>query len=120
MDKSIVDNFMVEMGNLLKSAKDFTVEQAPQVAKEILHYNLASCIVWLILGIAGGIATWKFCMWIAKKGEDDSDYNGFYMLAAIPAIVSMLILESNAMEIVKIYLAPRLYLIEYFADLVKK
>jgi len=123
MSQEILNKFLTEMGELLKSAKDFTVDQAPQVAKEILRYNLASSVAYFLLGVALLVAAAKTFKVLRKFQDDAGDYDvlpifawGAYILSIIAGVCMFF---CNLSSILKITLAPRLYLIEYFAALVR-
>lgn len=80
MDKEILNKFLTEMGDLLKTAKDFTVEQAPQVVKEVLKYNAVVDMMWIVIGLAACFVSYRFFKHIRALVADDSDWAPMYIL----------------------------------------
>lgn len=111
---------MLKEGALL--AGDFAKEQTPLLLQEILKYNF-----WLnIATIAGGliwlIATFFFCKWATKKMQDAYTEEGYVVgiiISALGSIFSIVAIVCSTVEALQIYLAPRLYLLEYFGNLLK-
>jgi uncharacterized Tic20 family protein len=118
MDKTILDNFLVEMIELLRTAKDFTLEQAPQVAREFLHYHAILSLVWILVGFIGILFSFKFKNKTDEYVKKDPTNFPFYLFVAIPFLLSSALTLLNVMNLVEIELAPRTYLIEYVSSLV--
>ena len=118
MDKEILNKFLVEMAELLKSAKDFTIEQAPQVAREVLHYRLASSLLAFAVGLAVFLCSILFFKHVQNMMKEDNDWAPMHILSCSFLGGSAIFVLENLDSIIKISLAPRLFLIEYFASLV--
>lgn len=106
---------------------DFTMEQAPQVVKEFLVIRAVSSVRWLIVWalVATGLFYVAKC---ARKhslaSKNDSEEQAFawganWILSIIACIILIMSLSLNGMNIAKITLAPRVYLIEYVVDTFK-
>ena len=120
-------------GNVMDKAVDMVIEQTPILVQEILHwyfaYNLIICIT-SILGI--GLIIWlnvKQYNWVKKQSELPSKqqsevYNCWTDGVFISNIFQIIPIGFMASMInltwLKIIIAPRLWLIEYAANLIHK
>ncbi len=119
MTQEILNKFLSEMLGLLKETKDFAMEQIPQVAKEVLHYNLAVSILWtLVFGATFGMFVF-FMTKIVKVVKEDGEYLPLLFFNGVPMLIFALLTLEKVTDVIKIYLAPRLYLIEYLSNLLK-
>lgn len=126
----------------LRSTEGFVAEQAPDICSQILNYNMIVCVFWTI--ITALIIAWiikQFKNLNRIKEIEDMDYDdrkkakypkfAFFsgdvigIDATVAISVSLLIigiftfigLVCAAENIVQILVAPKVYLIEYFANL---
>lgn len=109
------------MSEILKSTKDFTAQQAPELMKEILHYKLAGNALEIIIGLIIGLIAYRVHVWILNRLKEES-YSEAVMLyfGVVPtAIVSFICILDGIYDFMQILLAPRMFLIEYFAHLVR-
>lgn len=119
MKQQIIDQFVISMLELLKTTKDFVVSQAPDVVREILVYSLWNSLLWASLNLIGVIIAIYFYKKVSKaKCTDDRSLGGF--ISAVIGIVFFMGFVSNLNYVAKIKLAPKLFLIEYLSELVKK
>lgn len=128
MDTAIIldrlNNSLAEAGTWLEGTKDFAVEQTPLVIKEVLYWGFAvETFEFLIsLGIlVFGIVLVKRAKtlgWYTKaENYDGESYAialfGSWTTVVMGAVASVI----NALDPIKVVVAPRLYLIEYFREL---
>lgn len=117
-----IEKFIEEMTTILKSGKDFVVEQAPDIFKQVLHYKLAVSITWVVILIFGFSACWKIHKWIMEEDEGFSVLNdrfGGYIVIGIFGVIGGVGLICNLDTVFEILFAPKIYLIEYFSGLVR-
>ena len=117
--------YLTALESLLKDGKDLAIEQAPEVAKEILRYSMASCSAWALFEIACCYVIYRIGVkaYLAMK-EDTNDA----LLSAFPPMLIGGLLFSvfalaafmNVDQFCKAYFAPRLYVIDYLRSEVKK
>lgn len=121
-------------GNVIDKAVDMVQEQAPLLVHEVLQwyftYNLIMFIIALTIVLALIIINYKHAKWTLAQGKlptnDQSDFYNeegwimfrFFGTAAqiIPFIIAWNLFN---LDWLKIWIAPRLWLIEYTAQLVK-
>lgn len=96
-------------------AKEFVLEQAPDVVQQLIYWEIASglmwCGFWLLLG--GFIASLLF---VLARATDDSDC---YFMGVIAFILSMFAAWVPLASALKAWVAPKVFLIEYAASLVR-
>lgn len=105
---------------------DFTMEQAPLVVREFLHWKLAEAIIYFLAwSVPAGIL---FAIYRAMKRKsldpaiptsdkyktDQSDYGVLKWIFLTVSLVALTFnLTTNGMAVTKICVAPRVYMIEY-------
>jgi len=98
---------------------DFTMEQAPLVVKEFLMWRFTKAIIWFVVfSIVGGLLFYAARQIKLYAGTVPSyvasDAHGMkWVVRSIACAILLINFGVNAMEIAKISVAPRVYLIEY-------
>lgn len=108
---------------------DFTMEQAPLVVSEFLHWRMAESIIYAIIWLIPAMLFIYFARRCRIRSEsadvpnndshntDKGDYTGFkWLFRIVGALIIMIVLATNGMTITKIVVAPRVYLLEYVVD----
>lgn len=111
----------------ITSAVDFTMEQAPLVVREFLHWKLAEAILWSIIAIVIFTVVYivfkrirNFALNLMQGSEDrDIILTVAWFTRIVATVALMIMLSVQAMHIVKITVAPRVYLIEYVVHAVQ-
>jgi hypothetical protein len=121
-------------GNVIDKSVDMVMEQAPILVKEVLQWYFAYNLIQLIMGLVIMLSVFGYWYSQIKLGvaqsklqhKDRSIYFtseghelGRYALNVfmiIPFFVSMFMIN---LEWLKIWIAPRLWLIEYTSQLIK-
>lgn len=106
---------------------EFSKQQLPEVLKQLLIWEFTySLCTWLItFGVVLGYIWWmsiKWTWWIKNKTTTtiatDNQYSIITFIWSIAAVVSLIMLFNN-LDWLKIWVAPKLYLLEYAASLIK-
>jgi len=99
--------------------KDFAISQAPDIVNQLLRYNF-----WLsIIGVTAGIillttAIYCFYCLITKEFDSCDNKEVFYWVAGITCgLVSIPFIICNTICLVKICVAPKLFIIQEIAML---
>lgn len=98
----------------------WTAEQIPLVVQEKLAYDFWSSAIAATLLLGLGIGAPFIGRWIAKRpgfGADDGDISYATVLASFVGVVPILVGSGYAFTVMKIYLAPRLYVLEWLRGL---
>lgn len=109
------------------AAIQFGKEQIPEVLKQLLVWNFTlSFMIWfsataIIVGYAIWMAT-KFRWWLKNQhvttSEQDSMYAIIFVIWGFISFVMVFVFWCN-LDWLKIWIAPKLYLLEYAASLIK-
>lgn len=99
------------------------VDEIPLVVQELLMWKFADSIILCL----GGILLALFWLWLYKKVYNFYSKDGDFELIHHPEITFLLftifgwipVFEMVNLDWLKIWLAPRVYLLEYAASLVK-
>jgi hypothetical protein len=111
----------------MENTVDWTVAQVPDLIHQLLMWNLAINIVWAVINtlILCGIVFLYARAWILTRNfpmDDKMLIRGFggVITGAIGSIIFYNGIMSHASEALKIYIAPKLWLLEYAVELVQK
>lgn len=123
MDSQVLNKFLTEMTDMLREAKDFSMQQIPIVAKEILSYNLMMNLIGVGLGalfvLVGIVLFIKINKTLQASNEALNDWFGLYVIPFALGLIGSLIIHAYLPTALQIYLAPRVYLLEYMSHLLK-
>ena len=125
MEKTEVLNKFVEtMLGMLQDASAFAKAEIPQVCKEIILYGRVKEAIGLLICVAVVTIAVKKAPPHFKKWSDAGSYDGEeFMVAGIGFTISGIIAAMAGLcslqNVILAWVAPRLYLIEYFKGLVK-
>lgn len=103
-------------------AYEFAQDQIPEILREVIVYNrielTASFLMFLVLaGLCAYVTTWMI-----HKMTTTNEFDGGEVMAAFPIggfIFFFTVAMNDFSDVAKVWFAPRLFLIEYIADLVK-
>lgn len=104
-------------------AIDFASSQIPDVIHQLLLWKTAEAVVYAVVS---AVILWKILS-VRKAvhevaNEDNApEWLAVYYLFGVVIVggISALVFIANVLEVLKIWIAPKLYLIEYVANLVK-
>jgi hypothetical protein len=121
MDKSsLTEQLINDLLTSLRSTKEFVLAQAPDVVKQILTWNLWVHLIWIIFGFAVGLFGVIFFGHLRKSKREGCDERFMCGIAQLAFCIAFaVIFMSNIFEVVQILVAPKLYLIEYFSNLLR-
>ena len=126
----VLNESLVSLLQTVAEAKDFTVAQAPEVLQQLLLYKtLFHGFSTLLAGLVLVVVVMLF-LWANKKNEEgETNYHvvlwqhdlepPFVLGLLISGLLGTVVFFVNGVTLLKITLAPKLYLIEYAAGLLK-
>lgn len=114
----MVNELLKELLVTIKDGKEFLTNQLPDVAVQILRFNFWHAVFIMFLGICFFVATFALLKYSRKNWKvwmDDVDALAPICSVGIGgfALVGFLFFLLSLIDILKITLAPKLYLIEY-------
>ena len=104
-----------------KNAADFAVEQAPLLVREIISYNIAINGLWVAIGVAVLFSLkplGKKAKAMIKNGDEELVIP-LCIFFGIAILFIVLFSVARLPYLLKAIFAPRLFLIEYIAQIVK-
>jgi hypothetical protein len=118
-----------KLGEILNAAQSagkeaflFTKEQVPDILQQLLMWKLAQAIFFLVIAAGLAVAAYRFYL-VFMKGLEDREEGllALGLFGGIPAAAASLIMGIiNAQTAIQIWVAPKVYLLEYAANLIKK
>jgi len=97
-------------------AIDFVAGEVPDIVHQLLMWHsIKAGIYFVVFSIIASLAAWLLV--VALKSDDE--LIGIGLSSFVVMVAFTLVAISKLMIILQIWIAPKLYLIEYAADLVK-
>ena len=104
-----------------EKAGEFIVSELPEVVGQLLAWEITWNLIWFCFGILVFILSvygnYRFFVW-AKSEDGDTEALMFMVITLIPVVIGMVFCGAN-LDWLKILIAPKVWLIEYAANLVK-
>lgn len=129
LDQALAD-ILLNVQESAGQAKDFLVSEIPEVVQELLMWTLVSSLSLAVLLIAGAVAAWKIGLPALKNKESwayDTGYGGRkeislgggFFLGGTVVYTGIIVPVSiiNIATALKVWVAPKIFLIEYAARL---
>lgn len=102
-------------------AVDFAQEQAPLVVQEFLAWNFAQATIWTIITVIGLIISGFFIKkcWDWIDDSDGGSIVGIFIGLFVFVMFTLTGLVPNVEKMVKVKVAPRVYIIEWVSGQIK-
>ena len=118
-----LEQFVQKMLTAAEQGGSWTAEQAPLVVQEWLRWQMvsaagAAAILLALCGVAAGLS--RYCVVLARRDPREAEVN--WSIAAMTAVIAVIIGLFSLIPIwrgIKVYIAPRVVVLEKFADLIK-
>ena len=103
------------------SAQDFLLAEIPEVIRQLLMWKFAESFLYFSFSLAAlGISVWAYRkLWIATKDMYEKEVARFAAGGIGGLSVLIVVVEAFSLTWLQIWIAPKVYLIEYAATLVK-
>lgn len=100
----------------MEAGGEFIIDQAPELIQQFYAWHIASNIVWVTLSLTiAGVSF--YIIRTAYKNDDDWDVeytaaawvfgSAFFVIGTVMSVI-------NILNLIKVLVAPKLYLIEHF------
>ena len=104
-----------------EAAKGFVLAELPDVVQQVLAWHFAVSLIWFVLGaVTLAFLAWA---WISPRGAYrrcvGDEFGEIFVVAGTLAGLMVGLLGVLNITWLQIWLAPKVYLIEYAASLVK-
>lgn len=112
---SMIDVTVKSMSDVIEFGK----QQIPEVIHQLLLWQLTSSLLWIAVGIVlailGGFWCRKVNQWVRQDAENAPAHIGTALVFALSAWAII----SNSLDALQIWVAPKVYLIQYAANLAR-
>ncbi|PIJ58743.1 hypothetical protein BOM23_08325 [Erwinia sp. OLMDLW33] len=121
----ILADLLQKASNGIDAAVSFSQAQIPDVIHQLLMWNFAESIIFSLTGILLFLLvqylTFRIFKYLRKEWEGDyfSDHPEVIVVFMLWLLVTLITLTLLDLSWLKIWIAPKLYLIEYASHLVK-
>lgn len=116
--QKILEDLLKKASNGIDSAVSFSQAQIPDVIQQLLMWNAVSSAGIQIICVMA-IITCVYLMIFAWNEGDDGEAVLAVLFFTVVGSIACIVVIFNNFDWLKILLAPKLYLIEYAASLVK-
>ena len=105
--------------NAIDAGVNFLSQQIPDVIHQLLLYNMVWSLIWWIAGMSGMIFSIVTAYKICKSEKWYGDELGFACMGLFFLFVMSVATFATHWDWLQIWLAPKIYLIEYATQLYK-
>jgi hypothetical protein len=118
--KGMIVKAMEASGSAIEQAVDVVQTQAPILVGEMLTWYFIYNLLLALLGLLLLFAAWKQLAWVHKKvAVDEWDVFAYFPSSIVFGVLVLIGSILFNVQWLKIWVAPRLWMIEYAASLVK-
>lgn len=128
--KQALETFVQKILSLAESSTDFAVEQIPLVVQEWLTWMAVEHAMWVVFQLSIPVAAYLLVGKVGRiiyEEEDETKDAEILAITRVIRIVAAAVLGTmfglaamwNLTVVVKVWLAPRVVVLEKFADLVR-
>lgn len=101
-------------------AVDFLSAEIPDVIKQLIQWKIAENGFLVVLALSFLILWFtKLASYLFKKAEEDEPFVFFVIGGWVLAGLSLVLVVCGSLELIQLVVAPKVWLIEYAAHLVK-
>lgn len=117
------DKLIEKLIEYLENSQDFMLEQMPEIIQQALAYNKVSamCGTGIMLGLLVAALFTAFYSWKRPALDVDGSRSSFSAISLIGSIAAIPMIFSglwiNIDKLLKIYIAPKYYLIQLFINM---
>ncbi len=120
----MMEKTLASLLEIIQETKDFTLEQLPLVAKEIINFGIADSVITIVVCLGALLASYKSIRWGIREGTKEKygfgpEHGLVCTIGSMTAAIAFLILVNSTTSLAKCVFAPRLYLIEKVSGLAK-
>ena len=105
----------------LKTGAAFTMDQAPDIVNQLLLWKFVQSLSIFILGFLGTCIAIGWGIFCLRKKDWENPFNDSWEFLALPAVLGAFPLTGMFLSTdwLQIWLAPKIYLLEYASKLLK-
>lgn len=112
-----------KVGEVTTKSIDFAIEQIPDIIHQLLYWKVAEASLYILLGFVLAYFLILVGKYVYKATKEGGDLPLFYLYFVMSSIVGGIsvgcLVFNNLLIIAQIWIAPKIYLIEYASKLIK-
>lgn len=122
--EAVLEDALIGMIDTATDAKDFLASEIPEVIGQLLMWHAAESVIFMISGVAAVYASWRVFVKARPAYQEASNgYDIWHIFAQIGHVVvgffGILAFVLHLSRFAQILIAPKLYLIEYAAQIIR-
>lgn len=123
MNEELLNEALIGLIKSVKSTKDFVLEQSPEVIQQLILWKITQASIHVFIGsvLLTILAVLTFKLFNVKHDGcrwDDNDPRWISIAPALSFIGIGFYFVTQLLFLLKIHIAPKLYIIEYITNLV--
>jgi len=103
---------------ILKGTKGFVLDQAPDSMRQVLAWQMGESIFFFVVGLAL-LSVTAVCFKKFKDFASRGDEVAPVFVGIMSSVLGLIFTCHSFLDILKIHLAPKVFLMEYFSGLLK-
>lgn len=118
-EKESLRDFLDVLTTSLEEGKGFAIEQAPLVVQELIAWWTVSLTIGLV-ALAMSTLTAMSAAWVAWRLDQRGGgpaYGAVALALVIVSVISLAMLVAVTADLLKVIYAPRIFVVEYAANL---
>jgi len=119
--KQALEQFVTKMLSAAEQGASWTADQAPLLVQEWLRWQLVNSALWALVFVAiTTLIAIRMLPW-AKRGEerDEFEFGAAWVSYSVVQLLTFIAAAVWVESLLKVLIAPRVVVLEKFADLIK-
>lgn len=121
---SELETALTQVIQLVVDAKDFAISEAPDVIQQLLTYTAVVSVVWIVVVLIPVFFIYMLAFkWMPQEldmhGGVNEDKIGAMIVLGLVGFLASIIIVFRVLTLIKVLIAPKVFLLQYAADLVK-
>lgn len=116
--QSQLSSILSMLQDSIKQGASLASEQLPDIAQQVVTYHLYSSVVFMVVPMLFCILFFFMCGW-AVYADEETLAQGFSALSVLSFIAFVILIVFNLPILLQCLLAPKVFLLEYVANLIQ-
>lgn len=113
------DGLVTELVEIIKSSKDFAIEQAPDVARQMILRQEIVGAIFLVAALFFYLSWFKLYRYLKKEEQDESIWFLYVIFGSVAGLFFFAFGLCVIDETITVIFAPKVYLLEHLSSIIK-
>lgn len=120
MDKDLLNEALKGLLETASETKDFVLSEMPDVLRQLLVYHGWKYFLWFVICLIVVVVSSRWGKRLSKKIEEDEEevFILGYVVSFFLLYGFLIAATVNFFQLMKVILAPKIFLIEFIVDLI--